>query len=313
MIGDSLGGANLRPFVPLSNPIPPYERYTLFSLAHMLDLFNLIFLISPIALIIPIFAFRYRKEILVTTWGTFLLISSLCGLLFAFLWNPDIGMLRDWDLFAPFLFPLLLLGGHVLGGLGEHILGIKVNRIFLYGCAILVAINAASFMQTFEPVKAWSPSIDALPLPEVQHQTDNLKWSDEFELLGFDISPDESVSAGKSITVTLYFRGLRPIGVGFTHFLHLTNSTGALLDQDDHQPDLPTEYWPAGEIQTSTFVLDVPKDIKPSTEVYIRVGSYFWQTQERLTLIYKEEKIEDGILTLIKLPIRQSNVEESSP
>ena len=132
---DRPGGADGIPFVPLFQTTTEWQYYTMFSPAHLLDWANEHFLISPVGiftllLALAIIASRSRlarharRE---SESGTtihhspddtgiirFLSIASLAYLLLTFVWNPDYGGRRDWDLFAPTAFVYTLLAAYLL-------------------------------------------------------------------------------------------------------------------------------------------------------------------------------------------------------
>jgi hypothetical protein len=108
----------------------------MFSPGHLLDWANEHFLISPFGLLLLLLALvngiiirlksarssqhdgpsdshfhAGRDESGVTL---FLAIASLTYLLLTFVWNPDYGGRRDWDLFAPSAFVYTLLAAYLL-------------------------------------------------------------------------------------------------------------------------------------------------------------------------------------------------------
>jgi len=97
------------------------DHYSLFSFSHLLDFLNHQLLVSPLGipiwLILGLFFWKSRlsrnwKKINFNEKGIiFLLIVSICALVFAWLVDPKLGYPRDWDLFA-------------FTGLGYTILGI---------------------------------------------------------------------------------------------------------------------------------------------------------------------------------------------
>ncbi len=291
--GDSLGGPDMRPFVPLANPRPPYERYTLFSMSHFRDILNLMLLISPLAPLACIAGVWHARRVLGTAWGRFLGLSALSGLGFVILWNADLGMKADWDLFGPALVPLLLLAAHTLAG--------QLSRGLLAAVAAVALTNSLALLASFGPTRVWSPSTLAVPVPAVQHPM-LLSWPDRFELVGFDLG-SERPSPGGKLDLTLYLRGLKPMPVGYTLFLHLLDADGKMIAQDDHQPVPPTEYWAPGEVVTSTFALTVPPTLPVPAQVRVEIGSYFWQTQERLPLLKDGQSANNRVSTLIEVHI----------
>ena len=291
VFGDSLGGPDMRPFVPLAHPRPPYERYTMFSMSHLRDILNLMLLISPFAPLACIASVWHARQVLGTAWGRFLGLSALSGLGFVTLWNADLGMKADWDLFGPALVPLLLLAAYVLAD--------KLPRGLLAAMTTVTLVNSLALLVSFGPTRVWSPSTRAVPVPAVQHAM-QLSWPDRFELVGFDLS-SERPSPGGELNLTLYLRGLKPMPVGYTVFLHLLDADGTMIAQDDHQPDPPTEYWAPGEVVTSTFSLTVPPTLPVPTQARVEIGAYFWQTQERLPMLKDGQSTDNSVSTLIEL------------
>lgn len=86
-------------FVPIVHDRVTVEGYTMFSVAHLLDIVNLLLILVPgllvllVALLIDRPPFRNRDTRFVG-----LLILSTVGA--AFIFDPKLGMPRDWDLFA---------------------------------------------------------------------------------------------------------------------------------------------------------------------------------------------------------------------
>ncbi|MCB0837721.1 MAG: hypothetical protein KDD99_13710, partial [Bacteroidetes bacterium] len=93
---------------------PPLDRYNLFSSSHLTDYVNLLFIWSPVALLLLVCAILcYRKRI---TWSNHLLMfTGLVSIIYAgafFVLNPLLSMMIDWDLFsipAPILWVFVLL------------------------------------------------------------------------------------------------------------------------------------------------------------------------------------------------------------
>jgi hypothetical protein len=119
---DRPGGGDGRWFVPLFETSTQWEHYTMFSLAHLLDWGNEQLLIAPFGL--PLFAFiliairRFRIPVFETSaardYGFFLAVLAASYLLLSWLWNPDYGGRKDWDLFAPSAFISTFLAAYLL-------------------------------------------------------------------------------------------------------------------------------------------------------------------------------------------------------
>lgn len=135
LVEDRPGGADSIPFVPLFETTTRWQRYTMFSLAHVVDWANEHFLISPFGLALLVLAIvthaarrtpvgRAKRDDRssptlqpMSADGriiTFLTIASLVYVLLTFVWNPDYGGRRDWDLFAPSAFVYTLLAAYLL-------------------------------------------------------------------------------------------------------------------------------------------------------------------------------------------------------
>ena len=119
---DRPGGGDGVWFVPLYETSTEWQHYTMFSAAHLLDWSNEHLLISPFGLplciLILIAARRFRLDLFATLpekdYALFLGVMAASYLLLTWLWNPDYGGRKDWDLFAPSAFVYTLLAGYLL-------------------------------------------------------------------------------------------------------------------------------------------------------------------------------------------------------
>lgn len=119
---DRPGGGDGIWFVPLFETTTQWQRYTMFSTAHLLDWLNLHFLISPfgLPLIILTLTTIYRQGTTLfdkpgdRDFAYFLAIASALYVTFTWLWNPDYGARNDWDLFAPAAFVYTLFAAYLL-------------------------------------------------------------------------------------------------------------------------------------------------------------------------------------------------------
>ncbi len=102
-------------FVPLIENRFTIENYTMFSIKHILDFINLIILLTPCVIIFVVWLlvsksfnqFKQRNNI-------FLIIMSISALGAAFIFDPKLGMPRDWDLLAFTGLPLVVLMFNVI-------------------------------------------------------------------------------------------------------------------------------------------------------------------------------------------------------
>jgi hypothetical protein len=120
---DRPGGGDHIWFVPLFATRTKWERYTMFSLPHLLEWLNEHFLISTFGLativMVAVWAWRNRRHLLpfpvayrYELW--FLGLASAGYLLLTWVWNADYGLRKDWDLFAPSAFVYTLFAALLL-------------------------------------------------------------------------------------------------------------------------------------------------------------------------------------------------------
>ena len=120
-------------FVPLFEATTRWEHYTMFSWAHLLDWLNMQLLTAPVTLgglaimggaLLAAHLSRpvnsqtgTAKHAEASSEGQALVFLALCtGLywLFTWVWNPDYGGQRDWDLFSLAAIPSTLLLARLL-------------------------------------------------------------------------------------------------------------------------------------------------------------------------------------------------------
>jgi hypothetical protein len=128
---DRPGGGDGRLLVPLVETTTRWEHYTMFSWAHLVDWLNMQVLTAPVTLGslaiigVALLAERLRKNGQAGTAShaeassdgyalTFLALSTGLYWLFTWVWNPDYGGQRDWDLFSLAAIPSTLLLARLL-------------------------------------------------------------------------------------------------------------------------------------------------------------------------------------------------------
>jgi len=130
---DRPGGSDASFFVPLWTISSQWQHYTIFSWLHLRDFLNEQILVAPVVLpsLLWLIGVTYGG-LLIHQWGrdksssthaethlslitdhsanivNFLAIATLFYLLFVWVWNPDYGGQRDWDLFSPVALPAAL-------------------------------------------------------------------------------------------------------------------------------------------------------------------------------------------------------------
>lgn len=131
-------------FLPLyTDEAPPYDRYNMLDISHLLDYFNVLLMFSGalLMLLIPALTFLRKKVF----WNDPLLIivcgTSIIYCLIFFCLNPLLGLPVDWDLFATpgvFVLSSLVL---IYGQLEK-----QVKLKHLAGPVIALCLLGGSFM-----------------------------------------------------------------------------------------------------------------------------------------------------------------------
>jgi hypothetical protein len=125
---DRPGGGDGRLFVPLGAPATRWEHYTMFSWAHLLDWLNMQLLTAPVTLgglaivggALLAQRLRMKSQRQPLSRGSdrremaFLALCTALYWLFTWVWNPDYGGQRDWDLFSLAAIPSTLLLARLL-------------------------------------------------------------------------------------------------------------------------------------------------------------------------------------------------------
>jgi hypothetical protein len=121
-------------------------------------------------------------------------------------------------------------------------------------------------------------------LPDIQHPL-RAQISAFGELMGYALDRD-SVRAGQSLRLTLYWRVLATPPASYTVFAHLLDADSRLWGQRDSQPqngDAPTTSWITGEIISDAYSIPVQADAPPG-EYDIEIGMYSQLSGARLPL-----------------------------
>ena len=96
--------------LPLVSDRFTIDNYTLFSWNHLLDFWNLLFLLCPGWILATVCWWFHRPHARGRAGEIgFLILVTLASLALAFLIDPKLGMARDWDLFAFVGVPLVFL------------------------------------------------------------------------------------------------------------------------------------------------------------------------------------------------------------
>jgi hypothetical protein len=112
-------------------------------------------------------------------------------------------------------------------------------------------------------------------LPSVHKVTES--FEDMILLSGWDVIP-----TADEIKVTLVWQASSDLEKDYTAFVHLIDSDGHLVAQQDRQPaGYPTKDWQPGEIIVDNYFVELPAGL-PSGVYSLRTGFYYLPTLESL-------------------------------
>ncbi len=159
-----------------------------------------------------------------------------------------------------------------------------------------------------EAVRLGTVRVQSLPRlmtpPPIQHPFPTpIVLGDKVELLGYDLEKD-TWGAGEPIRLTLYWRALASMDVGYKVFVHVLDWQGQVVAQRDVAPadwSRPTTGWTAGEV-----VIDA-HELPPlgAGEYRIAVGMYHPETFARLEMRGPSgERVPDDRLILGEVRVR---------
>lgn len=130
----------------------------------------------------------------------------------------------------------------------------------------------------------------AQPLHEV--------FGGQVTLLGVDLPP-QPWPRGTTAPVTLYWQALISIPGDYTVFVHVADTIGYVVAQDDAPPEQgqnPTRSWSTGEVVADGHSIAVPSSLPPGT-YQLKVGLYDEQGR-RLTLPDGRDEVSLGAVVL---------------
>ena len=229
------------------------DPYSLFSLSHLLDFLNHQLLVSPLG--IPIWLvlglFFWKKINFRKSEVVFLLVLSVCALIFGLVVDPKLGYPRDWDLFA-------------FCGLGYTILGIYLllNVLKESGIKKLRYITLALVSTALISTVPWI-YVNATQEKAVERLTHILKLGGKRSALGHE-------------ALAYYYRNLRQKDKEIEEW----EKAIALIEKPRYLKNLGAIYVEAGKYQKAAWQLEKILEKDPNDhlthsdlgKVYVALG-----------------------------------------
>jgi len=141
----------------------------------------------------------------------------------------------------------------------------------------------------------------------VEHPA-QVKLGDEALFLGYDLS-NESVVAGGSLEVTLYWGAQRRMDDDYSAFVHLDdlrpNYISWSLSEELSPADIPTSTWTRGFYVSDPHTLSVSEETPPGVYV-LRAGLHLPDTGERLAVVDERGRELSDSIELGRVQVRRS-------
>lgn len=149
-----------------------------------------------------------------------------------------------------------------------------------------------------------SATLDAIQVAGRAHQFEvpimsqsvNATLGDSIRLLGYDLEPQDPVSPGATLQLTLYWQAIGELETSYTVFTHLLDGSNVIRGQRDSIPGqgtLPTTSWLESEIITDVYQIPVATDT-PAGELTLEVGMYDAATGNRLVVVDAQGQPQPG-------------------
>ncbi|MCS6825479.1 MAG: hypothetical protein NZ553_02590, partial [Caldilinea sp.] len=139
----------------------------------------------------------------------------------------------------------------------------------------------------------------------------HVNYGDFARLFGYTLTTETTkVQPGSSITLTLFYEGLRPAERAYTQFFQLYApelGMAAQIDQPPLRGGNPTNTWQSGEVIVEQVVLMVNRDASPG-EYMLNIGMYAPENGERVILTDdKGAPLVDRQIALARIQVSKSD------
>lgn len=157
---------------------------------------------------------------------------------------------------------------------------------------LAVALIDADALTAATPTVIGAFTLPTSPLDPAPATATTARFADAIHLTGYDyagVTTDDNVrlphiAAGESLWVTLHWTTEQALAENYHAFVHLVDSSGRPLAQEDHIPGplfAPPAGWTPGRSYADAYLLRIPADA-PGGVYWPTVGMYTYGDQERL-------------------------------
>ncbi|MBN1314515.1 MAG: hypothetical protein JXA42_03570 [Anaerolineales bacterium] len=115
---------------------------------------------------------------------------------------------------------------------------------------------------------------------EIAENTISYQIGDSIALIGYDLKPNRQ---GGTLELTLYWKALDEVPDRYQVFVHLRDSSGAVVAQSDklNPGNYPTSRWPLDKYIRDQHTFTIPADL-PDGEYKLAIGLWHMSNSERL-------------------------------
>ncbi len=131
-------------------------------------------------------------------------------------------------------------------------------QITLSGSAVMAAVTAVSLFGYFLP--AYQP----LPVPPQIEKPLSYRFQDAAELIGMSPTAPQAYP-GATITITLYWRAIRPTDSRLTVYLHSVDSNVVKRDSFPATGNLLSTEWLPGQTWAERYIIPIAANATPGT------------------------------------------------
>lgn len=142
--------------------------------------------------------------------------------------------------------------------------------------AVMLGITVAIPQGIIAPAYALPAPVIETELPDSMVELHRFYGDAEVELLGYRLEP-ETVLPGESVSLTLYWRALKPMARDYTVFIHALGRGGEKIGEFNGYPGmgtLATSQWEPGRLVADRYTLVISPPAQTPTVVQLHAGLF---------------------------------------
>ena len=167
---------------------------------------------------------------------------------------------------------------------------------------IAIAGGLTAFVLFLQPMGLFHKNSQGRDL-DVDARPIYANFGDQIALLGHT-EVGESAAPGSVVELTVFWRALRELEIGYQSFVHVLDSSGNLVAQSDklNPGDFPTNRWPTDKYVPDTHRIVLPSDLPPG-EYTIATGLWVQSEGWRLPVFDENGEAIGDTIELFRLKV----------